>query len=92
MLGPMKTTINLEENIGKWVGRREPRGTIEEQYRRLLRMGRSLNGGTHLPRGVTCFKSFEEADQWNWNQIMKRARKLIPANLNSTTSPASAQS
>ena len=78
MICAVKTTVNLEETIGKQVGRREAQGTIEEQYRKLVRLGRSVSPGTHLPRGVFYFSSFEDAHQWDWNHIMKRARRISP--------------
>lgn len=90
MLRAMKIYINLEEPIGKWVGRREPKGTIEEIYQRLVRLGRGLHPGTHLPRGVYYFSNFEDAHQWEWNHMMKRASRLSPASRISPTSPASA--
>ncbi|HWB05629.1 MAG TPA: hypothetical protein VG796_21600 [Verrucomicrobiales bacterium] len=88
----MKTVINLDDNIGLWVGRREPFGTIEDQYKKLLRLARSVAPGTHLPKGVYRFRSFEEADAWEKYHLMKRAAKLSPANPISTTSPGSPES
>ena len=62
----MKPVINLEEKIGKTVGRRtapnplriQPNEIAEaEAWRRAL-------GGIRVPRGVFKFHSHEEADAW----------------------------
>jgi len=62
----MNPIVNLEEKIGKTVGRRtatnplriQPNEVAEaEAWRRAL-------GGIRVPRGVFKFHSHEEADQW----------------------------
>ncbi len=58
--------VNIEENIGKTVGRRRmgdplvvPRGD-RERKRGMQRAGFF----PRIPRGVYRFKTFEEADEW----------------------------
>jgi hypothetical protein len=85
----MSALSHLEQPIGKCVGRDEPKGTIEEQYARLVRMARSVRPETHLPRGVFFFSSFEEADRWERQQMMARARTDFPASQTSPTHPYS---
>lgn len=70
----MATVINLEENIGKTVGR--TRNSEEDPfaaYRRILGLAKPLHRPVPYPRGVFRFKTHEEADQWQWNYIMKAA-------------------
>ena len=61
------TVINLEENIGKTVGRRTVvRDAFHygmELQRTASQLSRSL-GGTRYPKGVFRFHSHEEADAW----------------------------
>ncbi len=74
-LGETDSIVNLDEDIGKWTGRRTV-GPPQEVYARLLRQGRSLSGGkTPFPRGVFRFKSHEQADAWNQTHILKAAMK-----------------
>ena len=62
----MNPVINLEEKIGKTVGRRRPMNPLPvcptdiadaEAWRRAL-------GGVRVPRGAFKFHSHEEADAW----------------------------
>ena len=66
--------INLDEPIGKWVGRRRPpqpldptRSTKEESRR-----WRSAFGGL-FPKGVYRFGTHEEANEWEL-QMLTRPR------------------
>jgi len=58
--------INVEESIGKTVGRRKPgapyssKGWDREAMIRL----RAEFGGVRIPRGVFRFRTHEEADRW----------------------------
>ncbi len=65
-----RTVINLEENIGKQVGRRKPPVDplrIASDMNQLA-TGLSNAAGHKLPRrGVFRFRTFEEADQWMMN-------------------------
>lgn len=62
-----RTVINLEENIGKQVGRRRPPVDpllVASQMNRLA-TGLITASGHKLPRrGVYRFHTHEEADQW----------------------------
>lgn len=59
--------INLEEKIGKTVGRRTKLRDAFEYGMGLQRAGSELAqalGGPRYPKGVFRFKSHEEADAW----------------------------
>jgi hypothetical protein len=71
----MATIVNLEENIGKTVGRRYEDEDPFVLYARLLKVSGGLVSKTSQPRGVFKFKTHEEADAWRWNNILKAARK-----------------
>ena len=71
----MKVVINLEENIGKWVGRKDAGDDPFAAYAKLLRLSRGLISTTPYPRGVFRFKTHEEAHEWRWNHILNAAKK-----------------
>jgi hypothetical protein len=71
----MATIVNLEENIGKTVGRRHEDEDPFVLYSKLLKVSGDLVSKTAHPRGVVKFKTHEEADAWRWNNILKAARK-----------------
>jgi hypothetical protein len=70
----MTPIVNLEENIGKTVGKRRP---LEEDpfvaYERILRLGRVLRPRLPYPRGVFRFATHEDADAWQNSHILKAA-------------------
>ncbi len=60
------TVINLEEKIGKTVGRRlvpNPRRIRKDDIPKAMERRRTI-GGLPVPRGVFKFHSHEEADAW----------------------------
>jgi hypothetical protein len=67
-------SINVEEKIGRVVGRRKKmpdalslvgsRKTDAIAWRKAL-------GGVRIPRGVHRFKTHEEADAWLWRMIAR---------------------
>ena len=62
----MKPIINIEENIGKTVGRRtapNPLRVYADEIKNAEAWHRAL-GGVRVPRGVYRFHSHEEADAW----------------------------
>jgi hypothetical protein len=72
----MKPVINLEEKIGKTVGRRKAPNPLRvssddvarsEDWRRAL-------GGVRVPRGVFRFRSHEEADAWLMHHLTHRRK------------------
>jgi hypothetical protein len=70
-LGQVKEPIiNLQENIGKTVGRVRP-----VDYDRLVENARALMPRLPFPKGVYKFKSFEEADEWMEKHILAAAIK-----------------
>jgi hypothetical protein len=79
----MRPIINLEETPGKVVGSNIPTDPVEA-YERLLRISRDVRPPLPFPQGVFRFKTFAEADEWEWKYIMKAAKKL-PASRTSTT-------
>ena len=67
--------INVEEEIGKTVGKRKPRSAAE-QARRVQETGRSIyrsRGFRVCPKGVYRFHSHEEADEWMRQMAVRRA-------------------
>lgn len=67
----MRPIVNIEENVGKCVGRFPE--TVEEAYAQLLRTAAGVLPPLPFPRGVYRFKSLEEADAWEWKYILKAA-------------------
>jgi hypothetical protein len=70
----MKPVINLEENIGKTVGRRVVRDAFNygmglQEF--AVEMQRTL-GHPRFPKGVFRFNSFEEADAWTMKYLTQR--------------------
>ena len=70
--------VNVEEKIGKTVGRREPcdpwtRGMRLQETAGQLRT--SAGHGGICPRGVYRFKTHEEADAWMMNMLVTRANR-----------------
>jgi hypothetical protein len=72
---PVKVVVNLEEKIGKWVGRKDAGDDPFAAYARLLRISKGLVSTTPYPRGVFRFKTHEEADEWKWKHILKAAKR-----------------
>lgn len=64
--------INVEEFIGKTVGRRRPGrpGKAQKTGRAIFR----LSGFTVCESGVYRFNSHEEADEWMLQMAIKRAQ------------------
>jgi len=67
--------IDLEENIGKTVGRRKPpvdslaAGLAMQQT--VVDLHKAL-GNRMFPRGVYRFRSHEEADAWRWKMLTRK--------------------
>ncbi len=74
----MPAIINLEEKIGKTVGKRVPPNDPFVAYRKLLRLSAGLARPVPYPKGVFRFKTHEEADAWQWNYIMMAATENKP--------------
>jgi len=63
----MKPVINLQEKIGKVVGKRQPPAdslSLEHSQKKNAVAWREAFGGLQIPKGVYRFKSHEEADAW----------------------------
>jgi hypothetical protein len=74
----VKPFINLEEKIGKTVGRRVPprdplavRGDTKEA----MRAWRNAMATPFVPKGVFRFHSHEEADAWMLKMMTRRQRR-----------------
>lgn len=74
----MEPVVNIQEPVGKVVGRRVARkdtlalvpGEIED-----VKAWRAAFPTPFVPRGVYRFRSHEEADQWLWKML---TRKRLP--------------
>ena len=69
--------INIEETIGKTVGRRKPRRglTLEGSRKVDMERWRRVHGGVGVPRGVYRFETHEEADAWMMKNLVTAAVK-----------------
>ncbi|MBT5706609.1 MAG: hypothetical protein HOI66_09825 [Verrucomicrobia bacterium] len=69
------SVINVQEFIGKTVGRRKTRAPFADKSlgREAMIRSRELFGGVCVPRGVYRFKSHSEADQWMMQKIAQAA-------------------
>ena len=71
---PPESRINLQDPIGKLVGKRRV-GDAFEYGMKLQKAGASLRqafqGGT-VPKGVHRFRTFEEADAWLTRSLARR--------------------
>lgn len=68
----MKPVINVEEAIGKTVGRRTQASdplSIAGSRKKDMERWRDALGGLNVPRGVYRFSSHEEADEWLWQMM-----------------------
>ena len=67
--------INVEEEIGKTVGKRKPpRGLTLQGSRKIdSERSRKLAGGVGIPKGVYRFRSHEEADAWKMKEQVTAA-------------------
>ena len=75
----MKAPVNMEEKIGKTVGRRAELSNPFDYAMGLQRTAsrlRQLTVGRGLcPKGVFKFKTHEEADAWMWTMLVQQAQK-----------------
>ncbi len=74
----MASVINLEENIGKTVGKRvvprDPLLNYNRSKEEALRW-KAAFGTPRIPKGLYRFKTQEEADAWLWKMITRPRRK-----------------
>ncbi len=63
-----RPVINLQETIGKVVGRRVP-GKPSADIQKTLNEIFTSQGHKLWPRGIYRFKTHEEADAWKWKMI-----------------------
>jgi hypothetical protein len=72
----MEPVVNLEEKIGKIVGK-IPRRTPAEALDRLVARFHSMGLKLPYPKGVYRFKTFEEADAWEMKHQIAAAVKRL---------------
>jgi len=72
----MEPIINLEETLGKVVGK-IPRRTPFEAYDRMVKQFESLGLKLPYPKGVFRFQTFEEADAWELKHRIAAAVKRL---------------
>jgi hypothetical protein len=73
----MDAVINLEDTIGKTVGRRRtpnPLRVQKDEVQAAIEWRRAF-GGVRIPRGVYKFHSHEEADAWLMKHLVAAATK-----------------
>lgn len=73
----MKSTINLEETVGKTVGRARVVNAVKVAPGQIdnARAWHRAFGGSGIPKGVYRFKTFQEADTWMWKMMTSRGRR-----------------
>ena len=73
----MDPIINLDDPVGKTVGRRQPSQNSFERGMELQKNGGELLKAFKLcgrPKGVFRFKTFEEADEWEMKFLTHRKK------------------
>ena len=67
----MHSVVNVEEEIGKTVGRRRIKDSLEYGFGLQESLARIRKGAPmpRFPKGVFKFRSFEEADAWTMRCI-----------------------
>jgi hypothetical protein len=70
----MDPIVNLEETPGKVVGK-IPRRTAAEFMDHMARQFKAMGLKLPYPKGVYRFKTFEEANEWEWKHMMAAAKK-----------------
>lgn len=70
----MHPVVNIEENIGKTVGRRRIKDSLEYAFglQKSLARIREDSPFPRFPKGVFKFRSFEEADAWTMRHLTVR--------------------
>jgi hypothetical protein len=68
--------INVEEQVGKVVGRRRPptRLTVVRDRKAHAVAWKKAFDRPFVPRGVYRFQTHEEADEWMWKMITRPGR------------------
>lgn len=69
----MANVVNLEEKVGKTVGRDRDDEDPWVAYRRISAHARLLRPRLPYPRGVFRFKTLEEAHEWQQKHMLAAA-------------------
>lgn len=72
----MEPIVNLEEKPGKVVGK-IPRRTPAEFLERMAKQYEAMGLKLPYPKGVYRFKTFEEANEWEWKHMIAAAVKRL---------------
>ena len=75
---------NLEETFGKIVGKVKHRSPGEAQDY-LVKQFRAMGLKLPYPKGLYRFKTFEEANEWEWKHMMEAAKRKFRARRNPQT-------
>jgi hypothetical protein len=68
----MKPVINIQEKIGKTVGKRVAPDPLDVRHsRKADAIAWQKAFGFGIPKGVYRFRTHEEADQWLWKMIAR---------------------
>jgi len=78
----MQPVVNLEEFPGKIVGRT---GAAGIDYDRLVEASQALMPRLPFPKGVFRFRTYEEADAWTEQHILRAALKKARGHQNEPT-------
>ena len=73
----MEPIINIDDPIGKTVGKRQPSADAFERGMELQKNGAELLEAFQLrgrPKGVFRFNTFEEADEWEMKFLIHRRK------------------
>jgi len=70
----MHSVVNIDEKIGKTVGRRRIKDSLEYGFGLQKSLARIREGApiARFPKGVFKFRSFEEADEWTMRHLTAR--------------------
>lgn len=75
LIKSMEPIINLEETIGKTVGKRRPPRDFAKAAVQLQNASLGFHKAfktPFFPKGVHRFKSHEEADAWVWKMLTRK--------------------
>jgi hypothetical protein len=75
-IGETDFVVNLEESIGKQVGRRRAPDPLRIQpgEKEAARAWTRLSGGSGIRKGLYRFETHEQADTWLWKMLSRRKK------------------
>jgi hypothetical protein len=72
----MEPVVNLQETFGKVVGKARP-PSPEEFLKRMAAQFEAMGLKLPYPKGVYRFRTFEEANEWEWKHMIQAAKKKL---------------